>query len=180
VNTDHLRNLAASIVTRRAWFTAALALTKTRDQVLAQLAFGMRIDDGLDGLVRDVQFGLVGPHGAQCPRDLPRRPQPTQHVRHQRSRRSVRIKLRGWPGLQAKLLVTCLGNTRNVGATAGIARQLTADRRRAALQGQGDLPWGNALQQHPGQRHALLSLHLLESSRHLGTLPLGQGVAFQI
>ncbi len=180
MNADHLRYLPSPVFTSRARFTAALALTKACDQVLAQLTLGVCIDGGVDGLVRDVQFGLVGPHGAQCPRDLLRRPQPTQHVRHQRPQRSARVKLRGWPALQATRLATRLGTTKSVGSTAGVALQLAADRRRAALLGQGNRPWGHALQQHPGQRHALFSLNLLESCRHLHTLPGGQDVAFQI
>ncbi len=180
MDADHLRDLAAPVVTRRARFTAALALTKTRDQVLAQLTLGVRIDGGVGGLVRDVQFGFVGPHGAQCLRDLLRRPQPTQHVRHQRPQRSVRVKLRGWSGLDSSRLATRLSTTRNEGSTTGIARQLAAERRRAATQGQSNRSWSHGLQQHPGQRHALFSRHVLESPRHLRTSPDGQGDAFRI
>jgi hypothetical protein len=180
MNADHLRYLPSPVFASRARFTTALALTKASDQVLAQLTVGVRIDGGVDGLVRDMQFGFVGPHGAQCLRDLLRRPQPTQHVRHQRPKRSVRIKLRAWSGLDSSRLATRLSATRNVGSTTGIARQLAADRRRAATEGQSNRPWSHALQQHPGQRHALFSLHLLESSRHLRTLPGGPGVAFRI
>ncbi len=178
MNADNLRNLASPIVTSGERFTAALALTKTRHQVLAQLPLGVRIDRSVDGLVRDAQFGFVEPHDSRCQRDLLRRPQPTWHVGQQRPQRSVRVKLRGSSGLDSSRLTTVLCTTRNVGCTAGIARQLAAVRRRAAIQDQGDRPRGQHLQHQPSQRDALFSLHLLESSPHLHTFPGGQGVAF--
>ncbi len=103
-----------------------------------------------------------------------------QHVGHHRPQRFVRVKLCGMSGLESPHFADRLRITGNVSSRAGIARQIAADRRRAALQGQGNRSGGRALQRHPSQRHALFSLHLLESSRHLHTLPGRQDVAFQI
>lgn len=180
VDADHLGNPAAPIFARRARLAAAFALTKTRDQVLAQLPLGVRVDGGVDGLVRDVQFRFVGPHDAQCLRDLLRRPQPAQHVRDQGPHRPIGIKLRGWPGLGASCVASRSRVTANVGSTTAIARQLATERRWAAPQSRGDAPQGQPLEFHRRQRHALFGSHLLESSSHRHTLPEGQGVALQI
>jgi hypothetical protein len=131
MNADHLRYLPSPIVNSGAQFAAALALTKARDQVLAQLSPGVRVDRGVDGLVLDMQFGLVGLYCPQCPRDLLRRPQLSQHVSDQRPQRSVGVKLRGWLGLDLSRLAARLCTTRNIGSPAGTARQLATDRRRA-------------------------------------------------
>jgi hypothetical protein len=61
-----------------------------------------------------------------------------------------------------------------------IARQLAAERAGAEAQGRSDGRQAHTLQPHRRQRHALFSLHLLESSGHLHTLPDEQGVALQI
>jgi hypothetical protein len=59
------------------------------------------------------------------------------------------------------------------------ARQLAAERAGAEAQGRSDGGQTHVLQPHRRQRHARFSLHLLESSGHLYTLPDEQGVALQ-
>lgn len=65
------------------------------DQLFAQLTLGEGVDRLVEGLVRDLQGGLFGLHGAQGPRDLLRRPQPAQHARDQGAQRPIGIQLAG-------------------------------------------------------------------------------------
>lgn len=180
VDAHHLRDLATSILSCRARLTPAPALPQAGDQLFAQLPLGVRVDGAVDGLVRDMQFGSVGPHAAQCVRDLLWRPQPSEHVCNQRPRRSVGIKLANGPSTGAARLIGGLSSARSVLTRRRVTRQLAAEGAGAAAQGRFNGSQAHALQPHRRQRHALFSLHLLESSGHLHTLPDGQGVALQI
>ncbi len=55
----------------------------------------MRVNGVVDRLVREVQFGLLGPYALECSRDLLQRPIPAQHLRHQRPQQAISIELGG-------------------------------------------------------------------------------------
>jgi len=177
MNADHFGNLPPSVFACGAWFAPALALTQTCDEVFAQLAFGMGVDRGVDRLVRDMQFWIVGPHRAQCLRNLLWRPQPTEHMRHHRPQWPVRIELARTARPRAAGLATRLSRSRNIGTIARIAPHLPAQRTGTAPQRTPNGPQTHPLQPHRRQHNALFCLHLLKSSVHLLTLPNRQGVA---
>jgi hypothetical protein len=173
MDAHHLRDLATPILPCRARLAPAPALAQAGGELFAQLPLGVRVDGVVDGLVRDMQFGLVGPHASQCVHDLLWRPQPAEHVCNQRPRGSVGVKLASRPSTCTARLAGSLGTARSVRTCCRIARQLAAEGAGAAPQGGADGSQAHALQPHRRQHHALFSLHLLESSRHLHTLPYG-------
>lgn len=70
MDADHLRDLPTPVLAGRARLALALALAQTGDELLAQVALGVRVDLGADRLVRHMHFGLVRPYAPQCLRDL--------------------------------------------------------------------------------------------------------------
>ncbi|CAM3674854.1 hypothetical protein ACAN107058_13610 [Paracidovorax anthurii] len=180
VDADHLGNLAAPVLARRARPTGTAALAQAGQQDLTQLALGMRVDGVVDRLVRDVQFGVLGPHALECPRDLLGRPIPAQHVGYQWPQRPIGIELGRRACCSASRHTGRLCRLPCVAAIVLVAPQFTAQARRAASQAPADESHAPSLLFQRLQHHPLFRLQLLESSRHLHTLPHGPGVAFQI
>lgn len=178
MNADNLRNLLPSILTRRARSAATFTPIKEGDEVLAGLAFGVRVDSGVVGHEQDMQFRFVGSHDAQCLRGLLRRPEPTQHMRHERPKRPIGISL----GRRSCPRMACFASgprsLRLGGSVTRFACQFTTEGSRTALQNRTDLLQAHPQRSYRRQCHAVISLHLLESSRYRRTLPEGQGVAF--
>jgi hypothetical protein len=153
MDADHVRDLAAPVLAPRARAARTAALPKAADEGLAQFALGVGVDGVVDGLVRDVHAGLVGPKGAQCAGDLLRRPVPTQHVSHDRPQRAIWIHAARWPcGPTAGQVDTnCM--RRDVARVAGIATQLPTHGAGMATQLLGDLAKAVALQLQRGRGH---------------------------
>jgi hypothetical protein len=108
------------------------------------------IDDGVDGLVGDVQFRSTLQNEAQCPLDSRRRPQPARDVRHWTQSRALGMKPRGWAGHYASRSAARLRIAGNIWSSiAGATRQFATDPRRAATQGQGDRMRDETPQQRP-------------------------------
>jgi hypothetical protein len=97
----------------------------------------------------------------------------------QRPRRPIWFKLSEGPGIGAAGLAVSVSGARSVRTRRQTERRLAADGAGAAAQGGSDGPQAHALQPHGRQRLALFSLHLLESSGHLHTLPDESGVALE-
>jgi hypothetical protein len=172
MDAHHLRDLATPILSRQTRHTPAPTLPQAGDQLFAQLPIGLRVDGAVDGLVLDMQCGLVG-YPPQCARNLLLRPKLPEHVCNRRQCRAVRVKLANAPRMCAARLAGNLSSTRNVLTRRRILRQLVAVGAGAVAQCSSDGSQPHALQPHRGQNHALMSFHLLDSSGHLHTLPAG-------
>lgn len=131
-------------------------------------AFRVRVDRFVDRLVGHVHSGVVGPDAAQCLRDLLRRPQPTQHVRNHGPEPAARVQFEPRGRVAPPLLTRLLGGSGAVLAGLRVAPQLSPQTARAAAQHLPDLPKALALLSQRRQRHALLGLHLPQSSHLTG------------
>jgi hypothetical protein len=148
MNSHHLRNLPSPTVTNGGRLTSALAprrhaiglcTTHPWDEHRWRCRWS---HERHDVLVSQAAWRAVSARFTAATQSI-------RHGHHQRPKRSVMVKPRVWPGPQTMRLATRMRITRSAGSTAGIARQLAADGRRAAPQGQCNRPRNHALQQPP-------------------------------
>src|SRR5258708_26461924 len=78
VDAHHLGDLAAPVSASLAGHARAAAVAQTGDELATQLTAWLGIDGGVDGFVRNLLAGVVGPHALQGTGDLLRRPLPLQ------------------------------------------------------------------------------------------------------
>lgn len=58
----------------------AAPLSQAGDQLTPLLPFGVRVDGGVNGLMRDLSARIIGPHAAQGASDLVGRPAPVEQT----------------------------------------------------------------------------------------------------
>jgi hypothetical protein len=162
VDAHHVGNLSAPVGASCARQARAVAVTQAGDQLAAQLTAWLRIDRRIDGLVRDVQGWIVGPHALERTRDLLGRPLPLQQREHHAPGDALHMQLGRWAGRFTSVRAAHLRGRRCVadGGT-GVARQLAAHGRSRAPECAGYGPHTRTLLSHARNRHALFRLELL-------------------
>ncbi len=184
MNAQHIWHLSPAGFTPRARHALALRPAQAGNQVLAQIPTRHGVDAIVDGLVRDGELGIFGPHALECARDLGQRPAFSQKVVHHTKEHGVHRQFGTKPALEA--LAACT-HTCSAGIV-GISRlrhkrrtvlptskplELSGVGRGRAMQGAGDLPRRALLVQQHYDRGSLFRGELYVVLSHGGTLPDG-------
>jgi hypothetical protein len=153
----HVLDLAAAVSAAAAWLAHLIVMAQTGNQLAFELAPRMQIDGGVDGLVGDGKFRIIGPHFFELTRYLLRRPLQIEMVTYDLKLGAVRVKFGNAARGHTAGLALQMGEVGIVDAGAAGALELAADRARCTTKAFSNRSGGALVGAHGHDDGALLS-----------------------